>query len=353
MENITHSYEIAEITYSIDKYFTEETLMFDIECTGLSPRHAFVYLIGCAARMGNSVTITQFFAQNEYDEESVLRAFEEYVSGFTGLMGFNSTRFDASFLLERYRKYGIEAGFAKKPHIDMYLTVTKAKCLLDLPNYKQKTIEQYLGLNREDKYDGGQLIPIYKEYSKNNDMEARDLVLLHNLEDVKGMVYCCDIMAYSLIADVEFDNFSQEPISDKARFTLKLPFTLANAINKQRSYGLYIIKGDCATVTLNVTNSTLMTFLPDYKNYYYLIDEQIIIPKVLGQSISSDRKRNAKKQDCFAKADGYFIELPEKLAVPTNIRVFKTAYEDPRQFIPATDLTSGLACQILRFMLKH
>ena len=76
-----------------------------------------------------------------------------------------------------------------KNHKDIYLSTTKAKCILNLNNYKQKTIENFLGIYRDDKYDGGQLIPVYNDFSETNNLDSKKLVLLHNMEDVKGM--CC------------------------------------------------------------------------------------------------------------------------------------------------------------------
>ncbi|MBP5594190.1 MAG: ribonuclease H-like domain-containing protein, partial [Pseudobutyrivibrio sp.] len=59
MEIINNSYELDSVSYSLAKYFDENTLFFDIECTGLSPRKSFIYLIGYATRQQNQITITQ------------------------------------------------------------------------------------------------------------------------------------------------------------------------------------------------------------------------------------------------------------------------------------------------------
>ena len=208
MEIINNSYQLDHVSYSTAKYFDENTLFFDIECTGLSPRKSFIYLIGYATRCENKITISQLLANNESEEIEILEEFEKVIARYDKLLGFNSTRFDESFIIERCRKYHIYTKIKSKNHTDMYLQSTKAKCMLDLPNYKQKSIEEFLGLHRDDKYNGGELIPIYQHYSISGDLESKELILLHNFEDVKGMIYITDILCYPdlLNSEIQYIN---------------------------------------------------------------------------------------------------------------------------------------------------
>ena len=47
---------------------------------------------------------------------------------------------------------------------DLMKCIKPYKFALGLPNIKQKTIEKYLGIDRVDMYNGGQLIDVYLEY---------------------------------------------------------------------------------------------------------------------------------------------------------------------------------------------
>lgn len=352
MEVITNDYEINNISYALDKYFDENTVFFDIECTGLSPRKSFIYLIGFAVRLGNKITITQLLAKNEAEEMEIIEVFENTIAHYDCLLGFNSTRFDESFIVERCRKYHFNTAIKSKKHIDMYLTSTKAKCLLDLPNYKQKTIESFLGLHRDDQYNGGELIPVYQHYSLTGDQESKDLILLHNFEDVKGMIYIADILCYSDLLSCDMDFVSKEIDGDKIRYELKTNISLPNQINKIREYGIYIIKENRIYVTLNLFAGDLYTYLPDYKNYYYLIDEDIIIPKALGESMDKNNRRPATKKDCKVSCNGTFLQLPEKLEIG-NKRIFKTDYSSKEAFIQVDDATDDILIKILKYMLNH
>ncbi|MBE5915420.1 MAG: hypothetical protein E7273_01090 [Pseudobutyrivibrio ruminis] len=352
MEIINNSYKLENPNRVYDIYFDENTLFFDIECTGLSPRKSYIYLIGYATRVGDTITITQLLASNESEELEILQEFETIMEKYPKLLGFNSTRFDESFIVERCRKYKLNTKIKSKSHTDMYLMTTKARCLLDLPNYKQKTIEEFLGLHRDDKYNGGELIPVYMHYSLTGDTTSKELILLHNYEDVKGMIYITDILSYPELLNTDLRYISHEINDGKLRFEVEIGFELPNPINKQREYGLYIIKNNRIYVTLNLFKGELYTFLPDYKNYYYLINEDIIIPKSIGESMDKECRRPAKRADCKVKKEGQFLALPEKIDIGTT-RIFKPTYESKETYIDILDLTPPLLVKVCRYMLKH
>ena len=353
MEIIYNKYELERTNRIYDMYFDEHTLFFDIECTGLSPRKSFIYLIGYATRVNNTVTITQLLAEDESQELDLLKEFENVLSKYDKLLGFNSTRFDESFIVERCRKYKLNTAIKTKKHTDMYLRTTKARCLLDLPNYKQKTIEEFLGLHRDDKYNGGELIPVYQHYSMLRDDESKNLILLHNFEDVKGMIFITDILAYPELLTTDLRYVNHEISDNKLRMEIKIDLELPNQISKQREYGLYIIKNNRIYVTLNLFEGQLFTFLPDYKNYYYLINEDIIIPKSLGESMDKNSRRPAKKADCKVKKEGQFLALPEKIDIGSATRTFKPSYDSKENYVDVADISASLLIKICRYMLKH
>ena len=353
MESVVNSYKINEISSSIEKYFTEDTLFFDIECTGLSPRKSFIYLIGFASRVGNKIEITQLLAENEADEINLLIEFNNILTQYNRLIGYNSTRFDENFILERCKKYGCDTPIKSKKHIDMYLCATKAKVLLTLPNFKQKTIENFLGLDREDIYDGGQLIPVYKKYSSEGHAKSKELVLLHNYEDVKGMIYICDIFAYIDLLDSRILNINTEINDDSFSIDGDFDVSIKNSINKMRDYGLYIIKGNHIHLSLNTFKGILYTWLEGHTSYYYIIKEDMIVPKSIGVSIDPSNRRNATKADCKVKKEDVFVRLPDRFVAPAGMRVFKADYKSKELYVAASDFTEGLSEKIINFMLKH
>lgn len=57
-------------------------------------------------------------------------------------------------------------------------------------------MELFLGIDREDIYNGGELISFYHEYVRFHNEEQEKALLLHNEEDLKGMLELLPILAY-------------------------------------------------------------------------------------------------------------------------------------------------------------
>lgn len=109
------------------------------------------------------------------------------MKGFDTIITFNGNGFDIPYLRAKCSKYQISDPFENKTFIDIYKQVRSLKFLLALPDLKQKTIEQFLGMEREDKYNGGELIEVYHTYVKNPSDELLCLLKQHNYEDVLAM----------------------------------------------------------------------------------------------------------------------------------------------------------------------
>ena len=169
---IFHNEEIYIKTDNFsDSIFKENTMFFDIETTGFSPVKAIVYMIGCARRIKNRIVIDQYFAETPDDEAAVIEAFAGSLSGCSTIISFNGVGFDIPFLKNKYKKYKQEDPFCNVQILDIFKELSPIKPLLCLENYKQKSIEAFLGIDREDKYSGGELINVYYEYLAQKDAE--------------------------------------------------------------------------------------------------------------------------------------------------------------------------------------
>ena len=194
---IFHNEEIYIKTDNFsDSIFKENTMFFDIETTGFSPVKAIVYMIGCARRIKNRIVIDQYFAESVDDEAAVIEAFAGSLSGCSTIISFNGVGFDIPFLKNKYKKYKQDDPFCNVQILDIFKELSPIKPLLCLENYKQKSIEAFLGIDREDKYSGGELINVYYEYLAQKDDEKLSLLLTHNYEDVLGMTKLLSILSY-------------------------------------------------------------------------------------------------------------------------------------------------------------
>ena len=74
--------------------YDSDTLIFDIETTGLSKSYSMIYIIGFATIKNNSLYFTQLFAETKEDEAIVIDTFSKELAKYKRLVTFNGNRFD-------------------------------------------------------------------------------------------------------------------------------------------------------------------------------------------------------------------------------------------------------------------
>ncbi|RDY24169.1 hypothetical protein CHF27_004960 [Romboutsia maritimum] len=158
--------------------------VFDIETTGLSPKYCKVILIGVLFNKDNKTIIKQFFAQSEDDEKELLLEFVDAINKFKNHVTFNGITFDIPFLNFRFKKHSINFSLDKLNDIDILRLIKPYKEKLSLSDCKLKTIEKYIGINRNDTISGKESVQMYKDFVNNNSKELKYKILLHNYEDV-------------------------------------------------------------------------------------------------------------------------------------------------------------------------
>ena len=178
-----------------DRYGGEKVLMFDLETTGFSPKNAFIYIIGINLKKEDGWHILQLFNDDGKSEPEMLQYFMDLAHDRTAIFHFNGSTFDIPFVRGRLEKIRntlgitIEDRLSSLTSYDFYKEISPLKYALGLPDVKQKTVELYLGLHRTDQYNGGQLIEVYLSHLSDGSARKRDLVLLHNRDDMEGMFH--------------------------------------------------------------------------------------------------------------------------------------------------------------------
>ena len=174
----------------------EEILFFDIETTGLSPKSAQIYSIGLLLFKDTEMEIVQLFANSLSEEIEVLQGFQEYCKAKTQFISFNGKAFDTPFLEKSYSQYGLKSPLTELPQLDLFKMIQSRKKFYQLPSYKLKECERFLGIQREDVYTGGELIYVYLEYLEHPTKEAKALLLQHNFEDLIYLPSLFSFFAY-------------------------------------------------------------------------------------------------------------------------------------------------------------
>lgn len=144
-----------------------EVLFFDIETTGFSPESSYVYLIGCAFCQDGAVKLRQYFLDDLSEEKDLVREFGIFSQKFTLLVHYNGGAFDLPYLQKKAHRHRLSAPYfcvGENGSLDLYKQLLPYKKILGLKDLKQRSVEQFLGIRREDTFSGGGLIPVYTEF---------------------------------------------------------------------------------------------------------------------------------------------------------------------------------------------
>ena len=103
----------------------------------------------------------------------MLTCFLEQLEHYDGLCHFNGRTFDIPYILNKCDKYHITpsshcqdilSDTTQTRSFDMLLQLRPLKKLFGLAHGAQKDWEQFIGIDREDIYSGGDLIQVYSSY---------------------------------------------------------------------------------------------------------------------------------------------------------------------------------------------
>ncbi len=344
------SFPLCGLNVFARDFMTEDMLLFDIETTGLSPARDAVYCIGCSYLTGGEVVIELFFGEDTGDEDAVFSAFMPVLASHSTVITFNGTTFDIPFLKKRYPDFA--PVFDEKESLDLYRVARGMKPLLRLDSYKQKSIEKFLGIDREDVYGGGELVAFYLEYTLHRDPEKLRFLLLHNFEDVKGMYELLGLLAYRQLtgdgialtetmvttdADDGGAFLSESSVAadaDTGRPTLAVRFWLRHplpqGIRLSTDEAELTLDGCTGNIRFPIYHDSLKHFFNDCENYWYLPDEDVAVHKSVGDFVDPSHRRKATPKTCYVKKECDYIALPHA-TTPCYLR---KDYSDRRLILP-------------------
>ncbi len=311
----------------------ERLLFFDIETTGFAAANTTLYLIGVLWYENDSIYLRQWFNEDGYSEEVILKSFDTFCKEYDGLVHFNGLGFDIPYLRQKAADYNQNnPSWENLQQIDIFRLIRPYKKIFGLNSMKQTQIEEYLGIQREDTYTGKDLIHIYQRYiARPNDTEER-LLLLHNHDDLLGMPQISSILNYNLFFEhikpshIQFEKKeSQLCITFQQDYPAPLPQRIA--ITKQSIYlNAY---GQQALLLIPLLRTTYRHYFKDYKNYYYLPQEDMAVHKSVAAYVDPYSRIKATKNNCYVKKNDTFLPCPcpEKFDIFQEEPCSKTYYQ--------------------------
>ncbi len=356
----------------------EKCIFFDIETTGLSPRASSLYLIGILVyhNTTNQWKMTQWFANTYRDEAAMIQYFLETLDHYDYLYHFNGKTFDIPYILHKCKKYHIElsahnAAILQDPtgkfSIDLLANIRPLKKKLGIAKAGQTDLEHWLGYNRDDTYSGGDLIPVYSQYMQDRLLhpdraeELEHFLLLHNHDDMKGMLNITQMLLYRHLFDmppaleqqIHITGISTSPSRIDTASCLDLRFQHDTALPKTvtiaSSYpatkdpeGTNLFPKQCCLelqpdtgcLHVPVVSAELKYFLPNPQDYYYLPSEDQAVHKSVATFVDPAHRKKATSATCYVRKNGHFLpsvqtykSAAESTALP-KVPVFLQTYRD-------------------------
>lgn len=371
---------------------SEKVLFFDIETTGFSPQSAYIYLIGCAFYSEGQVTLRQWMLEDINLEKEMLMEFEHFLKNFEVLVHFNGTTFDVPFLSGRCKRYRTKDFHSALRSEDIYRSLLPFKKLFHLTNMKQKSLEEFLGIHREDRFSGGDLIPVFTEFlgryryeqltssSSSNECAVAvfdtaqtdfsdcglknmpetpakallSVLLMHNYEDVIGLL---EISALTELLDLnapatEFHINTATTSESDVEFIISS--NLSDSVLQAVFHNEILLDIAGLPASLSYTDKQLFLRLPIYfgtlkyffanpSEYYFLPEEDCAIHKSVASFVDKDHRVRATKDNCYQKKSGRFLYQASPIFEP----VFKTEAKSADLFfeIPKEDEMNWLNIQ--------
>lgn len=294
-------------------------VFFDIETTGLSHRTSHLYLIGAVYKENQTWQYIQWFLQKPSEEKQVLTEFSAFLRRFDTVIHYNGQTFDIPYLKGRYEYWELPDPFLEpspKDSLDLFRVLTPMKQFLRLDSMKQKAVEQLLSFPRKDERDGKELIDVYHQYLKTAGQEELRLLLLHNHDDLLGMLTIYHFHTY-LTQTLPCPSLTDFQIRDQ-RMILQLQTGLPSPVplGFQSETLSLRIEGVSLTLTLQGYEGCFRHYYPNYKDYFYLPLEDTAIHKSVGIYVDPSCREKAKADTCYTKKEGLFFPQPSPVFTP-------------------------------------
>lgn len=335
--------ENFSVEYPLERIAPIESILFiDIETTGFTAKSASLYLIGCAYFQAGKWRTIQWLAENYNEEADILNAFFEFAKFYRCLIHFNGNNFDLPFITQKCQQLNLPFNFDAFEGIDLYKRINPYKFFLKLPNCKQKTLELFLGIDRTDVFTGGELIGIYHDYVKTPTDFAESSILLHNADDLKGMLQIVPLLAYY---DLFVPSFKTKRVQanhykdsqGNSRTELLIYITpevaLPKSINAYANNCYFRGEGTECTLKVPIYEEELKYFYSNYHDYYYLPTEDVALHKSVSGFVDKEHRVPATAANCYTRKYSSYLQQWDILFEP----FFKRDYKSRELFFELTD----------------
>ena len=345
----------------------EDALLYDIETTGLNPKASQLYLLGVLLFHKENREFIQYFAESVLDEEEILEQFFQLCQTKKVLISFNGEGFDNRFIEAMAKSYGKHPLHLNLKQLDLFKLIRKRKKFYGLESCSLKSCERFLGIHREDRCSGGELISVYQEYLQDKGSEKKNMLLLHNREDIQNLPALFSFLAYEnifqgnvhfqrtellvrdemkekndnhqkdnslQIKDLELGERQNSRTTEKLCLRFSLPSSVPVPLTLTPKNFLLEIKETSLCLTVPLYQGELCYFFKDYKDYEFIPSEDRVVHKSLAAMYPKEMREKAKASTAYQKMKTSFLPVFQE-----GDKVFKKTYQDKNCFIPFKENT--------------
>ncbi len=169
------------------KYKMDTIAYLDIEATGFDMEYDRIVLISLGYYLNkDEFKIIQYFAETPHDEASLLKEFKKAMGSFKTWCSYNGTAFDEPFIVKKMNKFNLNFRMPSE-HIDLFRIIRPFYKKLGMKGCSLKSVEQFIGIERQDEINGAKSVELYNEYLVKHDEKLKEVLMLHNYEDVVNL----------------------------------------------------------------------------------------------------------------------------------------------------------------------
>ncbi len=182
------------------------------------------------------------------------------------------------------------------------------------------------------------MISVFQEYALTKASDAENLLLLHNEDDLRGMLSLTSLgslkqlfkNSYQITDIQELQEPNLDGVSEtKLFFHLSLEDPVPTVLSANAGFCYITVAENSVKIKMPLYEGTLRYFYPDYKNYYYLPFEDEAIHKSVAAYLDSSHRQKATAATCYKKISGKFLYAPGD----PNLPLLKENYVSKEHYV--------------------
>lgn len=328
--------------YPSDIHITDQTLLLNIETTGLSPRNAFVFMIGLGWQEEKGWHFRCLLAEKKMDERELMQSFRHILANFGQVLTYGGQSFTYRFLNDRWRNYSDASPFSNEETVDSTLfqnvrqldiqkDISPFRHLISMENTRKSTAEAFIRYTRPEHLAPEALIKCYTSWELSQEETLLSQLKAHHEADMIGLLHLHSLSAYTQFFRGVFDKLQLCRLEGNfCHLDLLLKAPVPQRIQLSNALLSFVLEENTAHLAIPVFSGELKYFLPGpVKDYYYLPQEDRAVHRSIACYVDKAYRQKATAATCYVRQKGLFLPSFDASLQPA----FKKSFEDRQLYI--------------------